>query len=393
MHILEQYALSCGLKIGKPFMYDHFFPLAEKRYITIQREAKSPSKQYKYWQQVVDLLHPILSKKDISIVQIGGPKDVSLKKVTNTNGKTSIRQAYYLIRNSELHLGIDSFATHIASSLGKKIVALYSNMKPENSGPYWTSREDCVLIQSPIGDRKVSYAANENPKTIDNIKPESVANSVLKLLGFEDGVKIETLFIGEHFDGEMNFGFLANQVVASDNGFPELRLDLLLEEKHLPAQLSKQKSTITTNKPLSQELLIKFKANIAKIIYLIEENDNPEFVKFLFENGFAFDCVSRLLPNELSKKKVNYYRYCSIHEHAASEAERKFKLSLNKDSDLNRVRFKTNYIVCSDRKNYLSEQRLLEGDTVDDINAFHPLKITDLYSGDFKNVWVIKELY
>ena len=61
MHLLEQYALSCGLKIGKPFLYDHFYPLPNSnKYITIQKEAKFPSRTYKYWQSVIDLLYPIL---------------------------------------------------------------------------------------------------------------------------------------------------------------------------------------------------------------------------------------------------------------------------------------------------------------------------------------------
>ena len=392
MHLLEQYALSSGLKIGKPFIYEVFFPIEPKKYITLQKEVKFPSRQYKYWQQVVDLVNPILFKNNVKIVQIGSKNDKALKGVVYTSGETSIAQVHYLIRNSQMHVGIDSFAVHIASGLGKKIVALYSNMTPENSGPYWSNPLDCILIQSPRGDRKPSYAADENPRTINEIKPETIANSVLKLLDIQERVSIETLFIGENFNEETNFGFLPNQIVVSEK-IPELRMDLFPEEKHLPAQLSKQRTTITTSKPISQETLLKFKANVAKVIYLIDENDKPEFVKFLFENGFPFACVSKLKTSELKKKKINYYRYCTINEHSESESEKKFRPSLNVMATSDKVKFKTNYILCSDRNNYLSEQHLLDGDIVDDINGFYPLKRTDLFLRDIKNTWIIKELY
>ena len=196
MHILEQYALSSGLKIGKPFVYEVFFPIESKKYITLQKEVKFPSRQYKYWQQVVDLVNPILFKNNVKIVQIGSKNDKALKGVVYTSGETSIAQVHYLIRNSQMHVGIDSFAVHIASCLGKKIVALYSNMTPENSGPYWSNTLDCILIQSPRGDAKPSYAIDENPRTINEIKPETIANSILQLLDIEERVKIETLFIG-----------------------------------------------------------------------------------------------------------------------------------------------------------------------------------------------------
>ena len=63
MHQVESYALACGAKIDKPFLYEHYFPTPSGvEYITLQKEAKFPSRQYKYWQQVVDLIYPVLSK-------------------------------------------------------------------------------------------------------------------------------------------------------------------------------------------------------------------------------------------------------------------------------------------------------------------------------------------
>ena len=391
MHLLEQYALSSGLKIGKPFIYEVFFPIEPEKYITLQKEAKFPSRQYKYWQQVVDLVNPILFKNNVKIVQIGSKNDKALKGVIYTSGETSIAQVHYLIRNSQMHVGIDSFAVHIASGLGKKIVALYSNMAPENSGPYWSNPLDCALIQSPRGNRKPSYSADENPRTINEIKPETIANSILQLLDIEERVKIETLFIGENFNENTYFGFLPNQVVVSGNAFPEIRMDLFFDEKYLRIQLSKQKSIITTDKPISEETLLEFKSNVAKVIYLIKENDDPNFVKFLFEKGFDFSCVSKLPPDTIKAKRLNYYRFCSIEEILENEEHKEARILLKK-AESKAVKFKTNYILSSERKNYLSEHHLYKKEDSKNINDFSSLDVSIDDLRDIRNFWFIKEL-
>lgn len=277
----------------------------------------------------------------------------------------------------------------MASGFGKKIVALYSNNNINNCKPYWSNPENVILLE-PKRSTKPNYSVKESPKTINSIKPETIANSILQLLDIEERVKIETLFIGENFNGETNFGFLPNQIVVSEK-IPELRMDLFPEEKHLPAQLSKQRTIITTNRPISQETLLKFKANVAKVIYIIDETDKPEFVKFLFENGFAFDCVSKLPSDLISKKRINYYKYCSINEHVESQEEKQFKIKLKNIPKSDNLKFRTNYIICSDRKNYLSEQHLLDNEQVDDVDGFYSLKNTSLFLSDLKNAWVIKE--
>lgn len=388
MHLLEQYALSCGLKIGKPFLYENFFPLPNKKYITLQKEADFPARQYKYWQLVVDLLYPILEKNNISIIQISSPKDTALKKVINTNGATSIPQAHYVIRNSELHLGIDSFGVHLASGLNKKIVALYSDTRPQNSGPYWSDRKDCILIESPKENKKPSYAFDENPKTIDDIKPELVANSVLKLLDIEERIDLETVFIGENFNLETYFGFLPDQVILSDKIIPDIRMDLKFDEKGLCNQLAQQKSTITTNKAISRETILNFKDKIARVIYLVEENDDPSFPKFLFDNGAPFICVSELSQEKLDSKKINYYKFCHLRKTTQGLKEKEIADYIRKSSE--NLKFKTNYIISSEKNNFPSHHHLLDNKKCEDIFSFFDIEKTDLFLNDLKNLWIVK---
>lgn len=391
MHLLEQYALACGAKISEPFIYETFFPLSFGKYIVLAKEHLFPSRNYLYWQSVVDLLSPILKKHDINIIQVSGPKDKSLNEVMQIQSQ-DFNQLSYIIRNCELFLSIDNPLVHIASAHNKKIVSIYSDSEPSYTGPYWGDKENQLLIKSEKNGRKASHDANENPKTINNIKPEEIANSVLSLLGFSERINIKTLFIGDNYNSENVFGFLCNQIIISNEFIPDIRLDLFFDETNLPMQLSKQKCIITTNKPISKKILLDFKANISKIIYLISENDDPSFVKFLFDNGFAFDCVTRLNGEEIKKKKINYYRYCSISSHLQTDREKSFLNSI-KDKPNQNIEFKTNYIISSNDKSYLSEQHLKENEETEDFNNFAKIKNSDLFFSDIKNMWIVENLF
>ena len=70
MNLIESYSLQAGAKIDKPFILQKFFPLAVQKYIVLQPFSK-PSKSYDLWNDVTDILKPILSQNGIEIVQIG----------------------------------------------------------------------------------------------------------------------------------------------------------------------------------------------------------------------------------------------------------------------------------------------------------------------------------
>ena len=145
MHLLDTYALNCGVKIDKPYIYTMFYPLGESKYITIQPFSNYSGKVYDYWNEVINYMQAELSKHDIKIVQIGKQGDPQLAHCIWTQGSTTVAQASFLIKNSMLHLGVDSFGAHIASAYGKKIVGLYSTNWAENCKPYWSNKEDYVL--------------------------------------------------------------------------------------------------------------------------------------------------------------------------------------------------------------------------------------------------------
>jgi arginine utilization protein RocB len=52
-HLIEEYAKSLGVKIGKPVIVDHFYPSLGDKYITIHSDSKIDSKSYEYFPQVI----------------------------------------------------------------------------------------------------------------------------------------------------------------------------------------------------------------------------------------------------------------------------------------------------------------------------------------------------
>lgn len=310
MHLIESYATSCGVKIGKPFIYEKFFPLPIEKYICFQPFGKYNSKNYDYWQEVIDILIPYLNKNNIRIVQIGTASD---KQFTNTaflGGQTSINQAAYVIKNSILHFGADSFGAHIASSYNKKIVALYSNSNIDNACPYWTKKEDRILISCNV-NKKPSYSAEENPKSVNNIKPEEIASSVLKLLNIEYSKNKETINFGSDYNLQ-SYEIIPEDNINLDNFLvenPIIRMDYVFNERILEILLQHKKCIIFTNKPIKKEIIEKYKLNINQLIYIIQEDNSPNFVKLLKTNSINYILLSFLPEEILNKFKLDYLDY------------------------------------------------------------------------------------
>ncbi|NBW12809.1 MAG: lipopolysaccharide heptosyltransferase family protein [Caulobacteraceae bacterium] len=310
MHLIERYATSCGVKIGKPFIYEKFFPLPIEKYICFQPFSKYNSKNYDYWQEVLEILIPYLEEYNIKIVQIGTKNDKQFLNTAFLGGQTTINQAAYIIKNSILHLGADSFGVHIASGYDKKIVALYSNSNIENACPYWTKKQDKILISSNR-DKKPSYSAEENPKSINNIKPEEIAYSVLKLLNIKFNNNKETINFGS------DYNLQSYEIIPEDNinltNFlvenPIVRMDYCFNEIVLEQLLQQKKCIIFTNKPIKKEIIEKYKSNINQIIYIIEEENSPNFVKLLKINSINYILLSFLAEEVLNKFKLDYLDY------------------------------------------------------------------------------------
>lgn len=315
MHLAEIYATQCGAKIDKPYIYTQFFPLPVDKYITLQPFSKYGSKCYDYWEEVVDIIKPELDKLGLSIVQIGGQNEKPIPGCFHTQGQTSIPQSAYIIQNGQMHIGVDSFGAHIASGFGKKIVCLYSNNHINTVRPYWTPDEDCVLIEPDRGGNKPKFVADENPKTINWIKPEEVARGIFNLLMIESQIRVKTLFRGQNYN-RRNLEWIPDSLVNPkplQTDMVVARMDLLFNEEILFNQFNFSRQIIYTDKVIDVQKLAQNKDKINQIIYIVTENDDPSWAQKVLNLGINLYMISYLTEEQISAKKIHYMDIGIIH--------------------------------------------------------------------------------
>jgi len=349
MHVLEAFATSSGLKISKPYIYDKYYPLNFEKYIIIEtNDAKYQSRNYDYWQEVINLILPKLRENNINILQFCGQNDPRLINTYTIVGCT-INQKAYLIKNSIVYIGSNSLGLQLASNYNKKIVGLYGNIYASQNKPYWSKEEDLTLIQAFDEKSKPSYAPQENPKVINNIKPDVLARAILNNLNINYNIKTKFSSIGF---GYMNktIELVPNMVVnPSSFGAPSIivRMDIEFNENALQAQLTQSKCLIITNKVISENLIKNYKSNITQIVYKIEKENNPSFVSFLKSENISFVLISDLSEEEINNIKINYMDLGLI-------------LKLNhknkNDYDYKNIKYyKSNHFILSSNKLYMSE--------------------------------------
>lgn len=354
-HLIETYALNCGLKIDKPFILEKYYPINLDKYITFHPNSKFNSKSYDYWQDVLDIIQGPLKEAGIKIVQIGTKNDQPYHYVQHTQGSTTLGQSAFIIGNSMLHLGADSFPTHVASHYGKKIVCLYSNTYADIVGPYWGDKENHILLEPKRTEEfpRPSYSAEENPKSINDIKPEEIANSVFKLLGIKNNYDYLTLTRGQTY--------LAKQIESVPDSVVDIaklntdslivRMDYHFDEHILLNQIARNPCTVVTNKPIDLNIFKNFRSNLIQLVYLVEEGHDPEFIRGCQEMGLPKLLLTELNDAELEKAKLYYMDYAVINQRATVKDEDIKKI---KKYGVKNLFYKSNKFLVSEGKVYPS---------------------------------------
>ena len=296
-HIAEEYAKSLGCKIGTPVLESHFFPTISDKYITFHTNGKKvPAKHYDYWGAVFLLIKERLKDAGIDIIQTGGPEDPLYPECDYSNLGCSFKQMAYVIKNSELHLGIDSLPMHIASLFNKKIVALFSNLYIENASPLWSSSDNHSLFSPDFSKTKPSFSLAEKEKRINEIKPEDIACSVLDMLDIShDLSSYKTLRLGSHYPNtllEVIPDFVPHPSY-QPSSVVNLRCDYGLLEESLPSWFSKQVN-IMTSKKINISLVASFKENIAGLTLFLEDGEfSSDYLKTLNQLNIKFNLICR----------------------------------------------------------------------------------------------------
>lgn len=315
MHLLEQYSLATGAKISSPFILEKFYPLPFDKFITIQNSSGMSGKNYDYFNEVLQLLKPILDKYNINIIHLGLKDDSELPFVYRLCGLTNLGQSAYVIKRGLLHLGNDSSLMHFASGLDKPIVSLFSVSPPSVCGPFFNKNSKIICLEPEFPERtKYSYNPDENPKMVNTIKIERVVNSVLELLNIEENVNIESLYVGRSYKAQI-FELIPN-IVIDPQQFPNqlfnIRSDLFFDEKNIYDNLSLRKCAIVTKKVLNLDILKQLKQNIEQIIIEIVNDDLLDFIKEIHKTSIKYVLVTFETGESLNQLKFKFLNFNPI---------------------------------------------------------------------------------
>lgn len=351
-HLIEEYAKNLGVKIGLPIFPTHYMPIVDDKYITVHVDNKIDSKFYEFFPEVIELLKNLLQPLGYKIYQIGGGDDPQLPFVDKSFLGFTRKQTSFIVKNSSLHFGIDSFPVHQASVFDVPIVVLYSHIYPSHANPYWSTSSKVRILEADRGGRKPSYTYHEKPKSINTIKPEEVVKSVCELLNIPYTKSINTKFIGEQYSQAVV------EIIPNFYGFSEelknrlinIRMDYFHNENNLLAWCSNYACHIIANKQISIKVLSERKNNIKKITFQIQNTkDFPkEYLEAVKNLGLDIACSTKN-KEELAEIRNFYFDFRIELDEPPNQD------SVNQLSQISNLKFLTKKDIFSNGKRYASK--------------------------------------
>lgn len=342
MHILESYSLNCGAKIDKPFVYECFFPLPFEKFIVFAPNAKVPSKEYSYFQDVINNIFPILEKNNIKIIYLGQKNSLNYENAINICGQTTFNQIAYIISNSMLVFGCDGLETQIAGNKNIPIVSINSVTYSQNTGPFFGDKNKQKTFESykKNKNQKPSFSSQENPKSINSIKPEDLAESILDKLDIKFNFQFETVFFGSKYGPNI----VQEAIPNSENLFfhPETPIEIRVEDNYNEEKLAflianYKKSILITDKEINLNILNRFKNNIQTLVFKINKNNQFDFLNKVKSIGINIYLISEMTQEEINAEKIKYYEFGNINQ--VNQINKKLVENLRKD--INKLFYKS----------------------------------------------------
>ena len=285
MNKVESFALQSALKISEPFIESHFYPTLSDEYITVHSHGEEEARNYSHLQETIDLISPILKKEGISIYQIGSDKDIPLQNCHSLLNQTSINQCSYIIQNSMLHFGVDSFPLHLSSFHNVPTIGIYSNKPKRITAPLWNPEKQTHI---ETFKKYPSYSPVEDPKSINTLMPEVLARSILDKLTIAHKLKsYKTLHIGNLYYSpvfEMVPDFTPPQDFLPRN-FMNIRLDYACNPDILPLLCANRKVALFISEPIDLRHLMQFRENIERINVDVDKLKDEDYCNQLKHTG------------------------------------------------------------------------------------------------------------
>ena len=220
--------------------------------------------------------------------------------------------------------------------------------------------------------------------------PDVIAEAVCKQLD----IKIDLEYNYEYIGAAYPFGMMN---IVPDTSITQygikpppnisIRMDYEFNEQGLAENLSVMKSNVVTDRAINPNLITQLKQNINQLVYLVTDNNEPNFVKFLMNSAIEFALVSQLPEEKIQKYKRNYMDYGVI-----AYREQITRDMIDKDNKLKdkKLFFKSNKFILSKGKVFhdkASWQRDLPANTLD--KRIAPVIDCNDFWDDFDNYCIL----
>ena len=238
-----------------------------------------------------------------------------------------------------------------ASSIGVKTVSLFGNSYANVTKPYWSKKQQCVCLE-PDWDVKPCYSDRDPKDSINKIKPEKVANSVIKLLGGKVPSNITTLHVGVHYNQKI-IEVVPTEII---EGLPKeiyLRADYGFEEEAFMYYCLNHRVTIISEGLIQPDILKMFKENVKTLMFALD-SDTEDIPKEYFDILSSWNIRLVLLANKDSDLGPLRNKYFDVEVHPRYEEAERIEVP---DS----CKFSTNKYILEADKKYLSYAHYKKG--------------------------------
>jgi hypothetical protein len=358
MHFVESMSLFSGLKSTKPFIEETFFPVAFDKYITISSENHQ-SKQWDHFQEYINLINPILKKNNITIVEIGN-NQVGLNNIAILKNITNQNHWSFIIKNSLLHIGPESFISSLAAYHNIPCISLFSNTSPEYASTSWIqdSPSNQIPVLPEIEKHKPSFSAQEPVKTINTISAESIAAKTLDFLKIEhEFSKYEVFNTGRLYHNTIIE--VVPDFIPQQNFFPRslinLRLDYHYNLDSLMHFASERKLAIVSDQEIDTNVLMRIKPNVQNLFFKIDESSNVDYYSDLKRKGFAVQLLAKETA-DLSETRFKFFDWG-----VAEENSNKKKSLDNFEKICDTTRYKSSKMIFSKDGQFSSKSSFNKG--------------------------------
>ena len=291
MNLTETYANNIGIKLPKKPArpYINFTPIPDGDYVVIEFSQDLMSLNYDYFNEVIIAL----KEHDLKIAQIGSPSGGLLNGVEDFRGKINFSQTCYLIENSKLVISGDTAVSYAANLINIPTITLYGPTIASVNKPFYSNPKS-IFLESHRDGLKASLNLQEQPKTINLIKPEIITKFALDILNIKTNKEIQTLFVGNgypHFIFEVLPQAGVPLLVAKE-ALLNIRLDRNFDEQGAGEILSKYKGSIMTHKRINPALFSL--KNLSRIIYRVDnlEDLDLDFIKFIESRKIGYQVLT-----------------------------------------------------------------------------------------------------